>query len=66
MWINFLFFSVLSSIITTTAFQILVSNNSPIKPITDTTIITLEVRMTATHTQQLYPLQYNMIVLGYN
>ncbi|XP_058614616.1 nicalin-1-like [Onychostoma macrolepis] len=33
---------VLRSIITTTSFQILVSNNSPIKPITDTTIITLE------------------------
>ncbi|XP_016148343.1 nicalin-like [Sinocyclocheilus grahami] len=33
---------VLRSIITTTAFQILVSNNSPIQPITDTTIITLE------------------------
>ncbi|RXN12926.1 nicalin-1-like protein [Labeo rohita] len=33
---------VLRSIITATAFQILVSNNSPIKPITDTTINTLE------------------------
>ncbi|XP_042604333.1 nicalin-1-like isoform X2 [Cyprinus carpio] len=33
---------VLRSIITTTAFQILVSSSSPIKPITDTTIITLE------------------------
>ncbi|XP_059382053.1 nicalin-1-like [Carassius carassius] len=33
---------VLCSIITTTAFQILANNNSPIKPITDTTIITLE------------------------
>ncbi|XP_067231086.1 protein FAM219A isoform X1 [Chanodichthys erythropterus] len=33
---------VLRSIITATAFQILVSNDSPIKPITDTTIITLE------------------------
>ncbi|XP_056302761.1 nicalin-1-like [Danio aesculapii] len=33
---------VLRSMITSTAFQILVSNNSPIKPITDTSIITLE------------------------
>ncbi|XP_035008058.1 nicalin-1-like [Hippoglossus stenolepis] len=33
---------VLRSMITATAFQILVSNNSPIKPITDTSISTLE------------------------
>ncbi|KAF7696743.1 hypothetical protein HF521_005161 [Silurus meridionalis] len=33
---------VLCSMVTTTAFQILVSNNSPIKAITDSSIITLE------------------------
>ncbi|TRY74263.1 hypothetical protein DNTS_008994 [Danionella cerebrum] len=33
---------VLRSMVTSTAFQILVSNNSPVKPIADTTIITLE------------------------
>ncbi|XP_062868160.1 nicalin-1-like [Trichomycterus rosablanca] len=33
---------VLSSMVTTTAFQMVVSNNSPIKPITDTSIVTLE------------------------
>uniref|UniRef100_A0A8C9SE42 Nicalin n=1 Tax=Scleropages formosus TaxID=113540 RepID=A0A8C9SE42_SCLFO len=33
---------VFTSMLTTNGYQILVSNNSPIKPITDTTIITLE------------------------
>lgn len=33
--------------VTATAFQILVSNNAPIKAITDNTIVTLEVRLSA-------------------
>lgn len=39
----FLLPTVLRSMVTATAFQILVSNNSPIKAITDNAIITLEV-----------------------
>ncbi|XP_071402787.1 BOS complex subunit NCLN [Centroberyx affinis] len=37
-----IFVRVLRSMVTATAFQILVSNNSPIKAITDNTIVTLE------------------------
>ncbi|XP_051271518.1 nicalin-1-like [Dicentrarchus labrax] len=37
-----IFIRVLRSMVTATAFQILVSNNSPIKAITDNTIVTLE------------------------
>ncbi|KAF3689597.1 Nicalin-1 Nicastrin-like protein 1 Precursor [Channa argus] len=37
-----IFIRVLRSMITATAFQILVSNNAPIKPISDNTIVTLE------------------------
>lgn len=40
-------FAVLRSMVTATAFQILVSNNAPIKAITDNTIVTLEVRLSA-------------------
>lgn len=36
--------SVLRSMVTATAFQILVSNNAPIKAITDNAVVTLEVR----------------------
>ncbi|XP_010731796.3 nicalin-1 [Larimichthys crocea] len=37
-----IFIRVLRSMVTATAFQILVSNNVPIKPFTDTTLVTLE------------------------
>ncbi|KAG8007484.1 Nicalin-1 [Nibea albiflora] len=37
-----IFIRVLRSMVTATAFQILVSNNVPIKPIADTTLVTLE------------------------
>ncbi|XP_029908272.1 nicalin-1 [Myripristis murdjan] len=37
-----IFIRVLRSMVTATAFQILVSNNSPIKAITDNTVVTLE------------------------
>uniref|UniRef100_A0A1A8ILT3 BOS complex subunit NCLN n=1 Tax=Nothobranchius kuhntae TaxID=321403 RepID=A0A1A8ILT3_NOTKU len=37
-----IFVRVLRSMVTATAFQILVSNNAPIRPITDTSIVTLE------------------------
>lgn len=37
--------AVLRSMITATAFQILVSNNAPIKAITDNAVVTLEVRL---------------------
>lgn len=37
------FLAVLRSMVTATAFQILVSNNAPIKAITDNAIVTLEV-----------------------
>ncbi len=43
MSVLFLLLSVLRSMVTATAFQILVSNNAPIKAITDNTIVTLEV-----------------------
>lgn len=33
--------------ITATAFQILVSNNAPIKAVTDNAVVTLEVRLSA-------------------
>ena len=39
----FLLLAVLRSMVTATAFQILVSNNAPIKAIPDNTIVTLEV-----------------------
>ncbi len=39
------FLAVLRSMVTATAFQILVSNNVPIKAITDNAIVTLEVSM---------------------
>lgn len=38
------FLPVLRSMVTATAFQILVSNNAPIKAITDNAVVTLEVR----------------------
>lgn len=38
------FLPVLRSMVTATAFQILVSNNAPIKAIVDNAIVTLEVR----------------------
>lgn len=40
----FVFLPVLRSMVTATAFQILVSNNAPIKAIIDNAIVTLEVR----------------------
>lgn len=40
----FVFLPVLRSMVTATAFQILVSNNAPIKAIMDNAIVTLEVR----------------------
>lgn len=40
----FLFLPVLRSMVTATAFQILVSNNAAIKAVTDNTVVTLEVR----------------------
>lgn len=44
-FVCFHFLPVLRSMVTATAFQIFVSNNDPIKAITDNTIVTLEVRL---------------------
>lgn len=49
------FLPVLRSMVTATAFQILVSNNAPIKAITDNAVVTLEVRPSAhQHMQHMF------------
>lgn len=40
--------------ITATAFQILVSNNAPIKAITDNAVVTLEVRLSVSRQGETY------------
>lgn len=44
LFVLFWFSPVLRSMVTATAFQILVSNNAAIKAVTDNTVVTLEVR----------------------
>lgn len=43
-FVSFCFLPVLRSMVTATAFQVLVSNNAAIKAVTDNTVVTLEVR----------------------